>query len=495
MSRPKPPEDPQLRATAPCGRCGMGYKTAVVWPDGRVCFYCRLKAIRTRGTCTCGHEGVLPGLIDGRPACRSCANIELYIDCRVCGAEDEIYRDGKCWRCVLAELVEERLADPATGRVSPVLRPFADALNSMKRANSGLTWIRQPHVTEFLRTLAAQTETTHEKIDELPRSNTREHVRALLVEHGVIPARDDRLARFEAWALAAFDRLPAEHNRALIARYVRWAHVRRMRQMSLVSQGTFLRAKQSTTVAINFLNWLDEREIRLENANQGHIDAWMISGPSTNQQASRFLSWAVRSRLCNRNLKIPAHRRGTSARLSADAQQSAIESHLTMTAAPPDGISARDRAIMILVLVFGQILERVVALTWDDISVTSEAVTIRLGTIDILLPVPLDEPWRQLHDDPLHGLTASHPNSFWVFRGYRPGRHIGAQYMHNRIKRHFSVRAARLGTLHELTHSAPIPIIAEALGYNPQTIELHARGSAATYTEYVALRASAGSNP
>lgn len=50
----------------------------------------------------------------------------------------------------------------------------------------------------------------------------------------------------------------------------------------------------------------------------------------------------------------------------------------------------------------------------------------------------------------------------------------------------FSARAARLGALHELTKLAPIPVIAEVLGYAPATIERHAIGSASTYSQYVA---------
>jgi hypothetical protein len=46
--------------------------------------------------------------------------------------------------------------------------PLADALKSMKRANSGLTWIRQKHVTVFLRKLAVAPEVTDETFDELP---------------------------------------------------------------------------------------------------------------------------------------------------------------------------------------------------------------------------------------------------------------------------------------------------------------------------------------
>jgi hypothetical protein len=47
---------------------------------------------------------------------------------------------------------------------------------------------------------------------------------------------------------------------------------------------------------------------------------------------------------------------------------------------------------------------------------------------------------------------------------------------------------ARLGTLNELTQTTPIAILAETLGYSPQTLEAHARASASTYARYVATR-------
>lgn len=93
---------------------------------------------------------------------------------------------------------------------------------------------------------------------------------------------------------------------------------------------------------------------------------------------------------------------------------------------------------------------------------------------------------RQLASAPGNDLTASHPNSNWVFRGYSPGRHIHGSSLRSRLKEVFSTRAARLGTLHELTKLGPLPIIADALGYHPSTIERHAIGSASVYSQYVA---------
>ena len=128
-------------------------------------------------------------------------------------------------------------------------------------------------------------------------------------------------------------------------------------------------------------------------------------------------------------------------------------------------------------------------------NVTEELVTIRLGSIDIALTGPLDGPWRQLAARPGYDMTAAHPNSRWVFRGYSPGRHIHPASLRIRLSGIFSTRAARLGTLHELTKLAPVAVIAEALGYSPATIERHAIGSAATYAQYIAAAREQRSSP
>lgn len=98
---------------------------------------------------------------------------------------------------------------------------------------------------------------------------------------------------------------------------------------------------------------------------------------------------------------------------------------------------------------------------------------------------PIDKPLRRLAAEPQNHQTAGHPNSNWVFPGYSPGRHLEPGYIADRPRTTICVRAARLGTLHELTKLAPTAIVAEVLGYSPATIELYARGSAANYTTYI----------
>jgi hypothetical protein len=122
---------------------------------------------------------------------------------------------------------------------------------------------------------------------------------------------------------------------------------------------------------------------------------------------------------------------------------------------------------VILVLVFAQQIERVVQLTWDDVAVTEDLVTVRLAGLMIALPDPIDGPWRQLASSPGHDQSAAHPNSNWVFRGHSPGQHINAMSLRERVRDVLGARAARLGTLAELTKLAPVAVIAETLGLSP----------------------------
>ena len=481
MARPRKPSDP-TRWPVPCGRCYEHHQIVANWPDGGICGYCYQQAKRTRGTCACGHEGVLPGRIDGHPACRSCSGVKLNIDCKTCGAEDELYRGSRCWSCELTVLVDQFLTNPDTGVMAAELIPVAQALKSMKRSNSGVTWIRQSHVTTFLKDLAVAPTITHEKLDELPGAErTRDYVRGLLVEHGALPRRDELAVRYHQWATGALERVSSDDHRDVVRRYIRWHHQRRMNQVETVPHGTFLRSKQTVTVTIEFLNWLHDHGITLEDLRQEHLDAWLADGPSTRRIVDRFIPWAIKCRLVDPGLTIARHRRGTSPKLPKSEQDAAVE-----RVVHGDELTVRDRAAAILVIVFGQHIEDVIQLTWDDVAVTDDVVTIRLGKTQFALPSPLDEPIRQLAAEPGNDLTASHPNSTWVFRGYSPGRHIHGASLRGRLKTVFSTRAARLGTLHELTKLGPVPIIADALGYHPSTIERHAIGSASTYAEYIA---------
>jgi hypothetical protein len=478
MARPRKPSDPN-QWPIPCGRCGEHHQIVANWPDGGVCGYCYQQAKRTRGTCVCGHEGVLPGRIDGQPACRRCSGVKLNLDCKTCGAEDELYRGSRCWSCELAALVDQLFTNPDTGVVAAELVPVAAALTSMKRSNRGRPGSSNKHVTAFLKDLCRRTSTPGEARRNCQGGSPQLRRSLLVRAQPYRDAVDSRPLRAMIYQRA---RAPESgDDTAMSYRFIRLHLQRRMNRMETVPHGTFLRSKQTVTVTIEFLNWLNDHGITLAELQQEHLDAWLADGPSTRRFVDRFIPWAIKCRLVDAELSIARHRRGTSPKLPKSEQDAAVE-----RVVHTDELTARDRAAAILVIVFGQRIEDVIQLTWNDVTVTDDVVTVRLGKTEFALPSPLDEPMRQLAAAPGNDLTASHPNSNWVFRGYSPGRHIHGSSLRSRLKTVFSTRPARLGTLHELTKLGPVPIIADALGYHPSTIERHAIGSASTYAEYIA---------
>lgn len=105
-------------------------------------------------------------------------------------------------------------------------------------------------------------------------------------------------------------------------------------------------------------------------------------------------------------------------------------------------------------------------------TITADAVTVALADVPIELPPPLDEPVRTLAASNYNNQTAAHPNSPWVFRGYRPGMHVTPTHLRNHLRPVLAALEARLGTLNELTQTTPIAILAETLGYSPRRLKL-----------------------
>lgn len=219
---------------------------------------------------------------------------------------------------------------------------------------------------------------SHTSLDQLPVSRTRDYVRGLLVEHGALPRRNELAARYQTWSTEAIERLTDDASRDVVRRYLRWHHQRRMNAQEVVSHGTFLRSKQTVTVAIEFLNWLNKRGIELSQLTQAHLDAWQAEGPTTREIASRFLRWAIKSHLVSSDLTMTPHRRGTSPILSAAEQDEAVHQVVRT-----DELNTRDGAAAILVIVFGQHIEHVVQLTWHDVTLTDDQVTVQVGKSEI----------------------------------------------------------------------------------------------------------------
>ena len=267
------------------------------------------------------------------------------------------------------------LTDPDTGLIAPQLQIIVDALAAMHRPNSGLTWIRQAHVQSVLRELARHRRSPMTCSTTCQQGRTTNYMRSLLVEHAALPSRDERLARFQTWAVTAQQRITTDEHRKVVARFIRWNLEKRLRSMNVVTDSAFLRAKQALTVTIEFCNWLAaEHDTTVEHLTQAHIDLWQATGPTTREHVLRFIRWAIKAKLIASDLEVTPHRRGTAPRMSIDQQNAVIEK-----VAHQQTLHPRDRLAAILIIVFAQRAEDVAALTWKQITITADTVTIDLA--------------------------------------------------------------------------------------------------------------------
>lgn len=487
MSRPRPAPDPNKHPV--CARCREAYPRAAIWPDGGICQYCYMKAKRTRGTCaSCGHVGILPGLNwDNEALCRSCTGIRLNVDCVECGAEEELYRGGRCWRCEL-QREAKALLSPANAPKGKV-KSLIDAIAGMSRPNSGLTWIRQAHVRDVLVALSASPDRlTHATLDSFEPSRTIEYIRSLLMEHGVLQTRDTLLAEFERWGALRPEMLTDPAMRPVLIQFIRWHQKRRIFQAAsdnndVVPRGVFLNAKQTTTVAINFLNWVTEKKLALLEVDQHAVDEWFGNGPSTRELSQMFIYWAQDKRHMGR-VELPRRKKnhldtlGVQGRLTLIRQVLTDES-TTMTARVAGG----------MILLFAQPLNRTVSLRLDAIRSADN------GDLEIRFAedwVPIPTAFAVILDDWLshrpNMQTAAHHTSPWLFPGVSPGQHLLAATVSTLLTTQgIPPRSARTAAWRELVRSVPPPLLASAFGVTPQTIDVYGQQAGSRFARYAGL--------
>ena len=145
-----------------------------------------------------------------------------------------------------------------------------------------MRWLQNVQVRDLLSGLArGDVDATHESLDQLPQNASLAHIRALLIDRGQLPSRDEALARFTAWIPMKIDTVRAPESRDALRRFATWHHLRRVRMSAEKDRGATSaahNAKQEITVAANFLNWLGDRGTALSSCGQEHIDLWVSKG-------------------------------------------------------------------------------------------------------------------------------------------------------------------------------------------------------------------------
>ena len=472
-----------LRCTR-CARMSTQQRTPS-WPGEQLCNSCFYTAMRTYGICPiCGHDGVLPGRAnrtDPRPVCLACAGIPEDYQCRTCHTEGQIYRHGRCARCALREdmtsLIVHGAADPAA------MGTIVEILCGVDRPESILTWKRSPTVRALLTGLSCgDIPLSHDGLDAAGRSRQVSHLRSLLEHNGLLPPRDEHLARFESWLACALDDIPDSAVRAPVEQFATWHHLRRLRRNSTpgqASDGPRRSAQQQITETIKFLTWLHHTHHRTAaTCRQQDVDEWLATGPTTRHKIRAFFAWAKKSKI-NTAVRLENQQAKTSRLLTQDQRLAWIKELLT-----GDTESLPYRVAGTLVLLYAQPLVKIAALKTTAIDITPHETLISLGAE----PIPVPEPFAGMLKDHLNnrpnlrtgGGMAATP---WLFPGHRPGKHLDTQTMLSALG--ISVLGARNSALRNLVAEIPPPVVANLLGYSHNCTQYHAERAGHRWSRYV----------
>jgi len=484
---------PRTTGTVQCARCGHNAgKARVTWPEGKICGPCFTVATRTHGTCPeCGQHRLLPGppAQEGGPRCAPCAGILHNFHCTRCNEEGEFYRRGICALCALRDdltaLLLTNPADPTTAT------RLIDVLCQADRPESMITWKRSAKVQTLLTSISSgQTPLTHEGLDSHRETAGRaaDHLRALLVHHGLLPHQDPYLNRFEAWIDNKLRPLPAEVAKP-VEHFAKWHHLRRIRAMATPDkslQSPVHAAKQEITETIKFLDWLWQTHHRTAaTCTQQDVDTWLMTGPTTRKAIRTFFILAKKT---GRNPRVEIGHYAAKRRPAIPQEQRLAWLKELLTGASE---SLPYRVAGTLLLLYAQPLVRVASLRADAVNIndTTGTITISLGTH----PVPVPQPFAELLSQHLRNRpnlrTASGTESPWLFPGTRAGQHLHPNTIMLRLRGlGIELLGARNTALGEHLAVTPPPLVADALGYSYQVAFLHADNAGEAWTRYVDRR-------
>ncbi|WP_224228326.1 MULTISPECIES: hypothetical protein [Streptomyces] len=348
----------------------------------------------------------------------------------------------------------------------------------------------------LLADLAAGTcEVSHEALDLRTHNHgdlAIDYFRAVLVSAGVLPLRDEYLARLERWIEKRTAAIEDPDDRRLITAFAQWDRIARIRRRARgkpISAATADIARTQIFKAITFLTWLKEQDETLATCRQPMIDLWLTSanhqGPYT---ARPFVTWAVRSRFAS-SIAIPARPRRIFQRpLDADERWTIARQLLN-----DDSFETKDRVAGLMVLLYGQNLARVCRLTTAHVIHDDQGVALQLNKIPLRLPPPLDGLVLQLSEiarshEPM--VMSNELNAPWLFPTQRPGKPLTSRQLANRLRNiGLPSEAGRCAALLDLCAQMPPAVVQRLLGVSSFAAERWAAGAVrAAYAAEIARR-------
>ena len=113
---------------------------------------------------------------------------------------------------------------------------------------------------------------------------------------GVLPPRDEELARTGQWLTALLASIDVPGHRRLVHAFATWHVMRRLRRTAGASRRPrtcTAHARNTIKAAAGFLSWLSGRGITLPGCRQPGVEDWLATSPGAGY-VREFLTWAAR---------------------------------------------------------------------------------------------------------------------------------------------------------------------------------------------------------
>lgn len=476
---------PCARPRRPCSVCGRVVFANRHTPDGEpLCWHCAPHILET--CIGCGRDARVSARTDQGPLCQRCARTSplMFRDCRRCGTNGRLHYRRWCDRCYADDKIRELLPDDVVA-ADPMLATLRERFLAADERRT-LDAFRRNTTVAILREALVTTEPlSHELLDRLGTPGSTAPVRALLAEHGLLPARDEHLVRFETWCQDRSAQIVDPDHRRLFERFVRWRHLRQLREQARPtgrrqSDGR----RQELQQVLDLLGWLTNRSESLTMLDQPRLDLWLLEGPPLRRRVAAFLEWAASNGTCPR-LHVPPTRRtaNTPTGASVDERWELLGKVLTAHGEDP-----RTRLAAALLLLFGIPVARLHSLRVTDIT-AADPVMIHLGSDPLELPDAIGQlaiAAREHRDAPR--LLTDAGESDWLFPGQHHGAPLSRDTLTDRLTK-FGIRArhARAGALASLAQELPAPVIARLTGLHIVAATRWAEAVVASNARYSAL--------
>lgn len=475
-----------------CTRCQRDRPVMTYWPMGPVCQSCYTAIVRAPAECPrCQTtQPLIARDDDGTGVCGPCVGHDIDFTCRQCGRVGNPYGHGRCAHCVLADRLDTLLAGP-DGSVPAQLRPVAEAIAKVEAPFSAIRWINASPNAQLLAKLATEGRPiSHELLDELPPNRHQRYIRQVLVHTGVLADRNEDLERIPGWLEHKLANKPTAHAN-LVRPFLNWFLLHRARRRAAARRypaSADRDIRRRLSVALEFLDWIDDQHLTLATLGQDDLDGWIAAGGSQRRYAIRyFLDWTASRRL-SRELTVPAiPRQEPQLMLAEDDRWPLLQRCLTDDSMPLDA-----RVAGAIMLLFGLPAGRLSNLTADHLQQGEKHSYLVIGQRPVLLPPRLARLLGQLAAQPqprplLSQVQETGPRL--LFPGMVPGRPISPHAMTQKLGRHgIPVRAARNGALATLAADLPAAILADMLGMHVNTAVRWVILARRDWTDYLAAR-------